>query len=67
MDIQLKNRLKSFGWRLGVVVAVAILNQISLNLTTFGFSGPSVVFISLILAEITKYLNTVEDNQIISQ
>lgn len=57
MDEQLKKRLLSFAWRLGAVVLVAVLNEISKNLTTLGFSGQSVVFISLILGELTKYFN----------
>ena len=53
-----KKRLKSFAWRLGGVVAIAILNEISKELTTLGFSEPTVVFLGLIIGECTKYLNS---------
>jgi hypothetical protein len=58
MSEQVKNRLKSFAWRTGVMVVVALLNAISTNLGLLELPTPYVVFIGLILSEVTKYLNT---------
>lgn len=54
---QLLHRLKSFGWRLGAVVLVAVLNFTVENLTELGFSGNQLVVAGLILGEVTKYFN----------
>ena len=57
MNIELKTRLKSFAWRLGAVLAVAILNFTAENLGFVGFTGQSQVFLGLVLGELTKALN----------
>lgn len=50
-------RLKSFAWRAGMMVAVAGVAAISNNLNVFEFNPAYVPFISLVLSEVTKYLN----------
>ena len=57
MNKELKNRLKSFAWRLGAVLAVAILNFTAENLGFIGFTGQAQVILGLILGEITKLFN----------
>lgn len=58
MSEQFKSRAKSFVWRLGGMVAVAVLsfgidNAADLHIPTWG-----VVISGLLVGEITKFLNT---------
>jgi hypothetical protein len=55
---QLTRRLKSFTWRLGVVLAITAVNFIVQDVTSWGLSSEWVVFVGLIGGEVTKYLNT---------
>jgi len=57
MPEELKNRLKSFAWRLGSFVVVSVIaflleNEGLLNIPSWG-----VIILSLLSAEITKFLN----------
>ena len=57
MDEQIKHRLKSFAWRLGGMVLVAVLsfgieNAAELNIPAWG-----VVIAGLVVGEVTKFLN----------
>ena len=51
------SRLKSFTWRLGSVMVVAGLGYISSSLGEFDLSPEAVVFLGLVLGEITKAIN----------
>lgn len=57
MNKELKNRLLSFAWRLGGMVAVASLNILAENIGLFGLSAQTQVVLGLILGELTKWLN----------
>jgi hypothetical protein len=56
-DIFVK-RLKSFIWRLGAVVLVAVLSFTAESLGLFGLSTQTEVVLGLILGEVTKYINS---------
>ena len=56
-EVLLSNRFKSFYWRAGAMMAIALLNAIIENLSSFGLSTELVVLLGLILGEITKVLN----------
>lgn len=58
MNKELRNRLQSFAWRLGGMLAVAGLNFIAENIGLFGLSGTTQVVLGLIVGELTKWLNT---------
>lgn len=51
------NRLKSFAWRLGAIITVAVLSFLAENIGLFGLSPQIQVVLGLILGEITKALN----------
>ena len=51
------DRLKSFLWRGGAVVVVAGLNYLSANIGEFNLSPQMVIFVALIVGEITKAVN----------
>jgi len=53
----LLKRIKSFGWRIGMVVVVAGLNFVAANLNLFNLPTEVIVVVSLVLSEITKQLN----------
>lgn len=55
---QLKNRLKSLAWRVGMMVVAAVLQFILDNATDLNISPLVTVFVGLILGEVTKFLNT---------
>lgn len=57
MNQEFSKRLKSFLWRLGVIVAIAVVNYIVENIAGFGLPLWAVGLIGLIGSEITKYLN----------
>jgi hypothetical protein len=59
MNAQLKKRLKSFSWRLGGMVVVAVLAFVVDNATLLEIPPYLVVVLGLILGEVTKYLNKV--------
>ena len=58
MNEQLKNRLKSFGWRLGMMVAAVIVEALLKDLATFDLGTTNTVVLGLILGEASKFLNT---------
>lgn len=51
-------RFRSFLWRLGGIIAVAILNLIADTIGLFDLAPSAVVVVGLIVGEITKYVNT---------
>ncbi len=57
MNEVLKKRLKSFSWRLGGMVAVAVLAFVIDNATLLEIPSYVVVVLGLILNEWTKYQN----------
>lgn len=57
MNTQLKNRLLSFTWRLGNVLAIAGLNFLAENIADIGMPLWAAGIVGLIAGEITKYLN----------
>lgn len=57
MNYEIQARVKSFGWRLGSMVVVAILAFLAENATDLQIPAWGVVVIGLVSAEITKYLN----------
>lgn len=50
-------RFKSFLWRLGAVVAVALISFLAENIGLFGLPLQAQVIAGLVLGEITKALN----------
>ncbi len=50
-------RTKSFFWRLGAYVVVAILNFIAENIGLFELPPLIVMLVALVCGEVTKYLN----------
>lgn len=54
----MKNRLKSFAWRLSMMIIVALVNYVTANYTGFGLSPELTVVVGLIAGEISKFLNT---------
>lgn len=54
---ELIKRLKSFGWRLGGMVAVAAVAFVADNLALFELPPEVQVVVGLILGEVTKALN----------
>ena len=54
--ILLLNRVKSFAWRLGGMITVAIIGFILDNIGVFNFNPAMVGVIGLILGEITKWI-----------
>lgn len=59
MNEVLKKRVSSFVWRLGGMVAVAVLAFVIDNATLLEIPPYLVVILGLILNEWTKYLNKV--------
>jgi hypothetical protein len=58
MNEQLKNRLKSFAWRLGMVLVAATVNFLLKDFASLDLGTNTTVVAGLILGEISKYLNT---------
>jgi hypothetical protein len=58
MNEQVKNRLKSFAWRLGGMVLVAVIGFVIDNETALNVPSWLVVVLGLVMGETTKYLNT---------
>jgi len=56
--ILLSNRFKSFYWRSGAMLVVGLINVILESATDLQLNNFTVVVLGLILAEITKFLNT---------
>lgn len=51
-------RFKSFLWRLGAMLGVALIAFLADNLNLFGLTPQVQVVLGLILGEVTKALNT---------
>ena len=58
MSIQLKNRIKSFAWRTGMMVLALIVSFLIENITLLELAPQVQVILGLVLGEISKYLNT---------
>jgi len=61
MTQAVKNRFKSFAWRTGIMVAVALVNFALANLADFSLSPEVTVLVGLVLGEVSKYLNREAD------
>lgn len=57
MTQAVKNRFKSFAWRTGIMVSVALVNYGVANLSGFGLSPEVTVLAGLILGEVSKFLS----------
>lgn len=57
MTQAVKNRFKSFAWRTGIMVAVALVNFALANLADFSLSPEVTVLAGLILGEVSKFLS----------
>lgn len=55
---QLIKRLKALGWSVGTMVLIAVLDWTAKNLGLFNLPTEVTVVLGLILAQITKALNT---------
>lgn len=58
--IEFLKRLKSLGFKLGAVIAVALINFLAANLNLFNLPGEVQVFLGLVLSEITKYISNLK-------
>ena len=54
----LKTRLKAFAWHAGTMALVVVLNELAKNLGTLGLNESTIIILGLVLAQVTKYLNT---------
>jgi len=52
------NRLKSFAWRAGMMIAALAIDFVLQNLGLFELPAQATVIIGLLLGELSKYLNT---------
>lgn len=52
------NRLKSFAWRLSMMVIVVLADYASQNLLGFGLPAYATITIGLIAGEVSKFFNT---------
>ena len=57
-NVLLSNRFKSFYWRAGAMVVSGLLSVILESATDLQLNQYVIVVLGLILAEITKFLNT---------
>jgi hypothetical protein len=58
MNYEIQSRVKSFGWRLGGMVAAAVIAFAIENATEFQIPVWGVALLGLLNGEITKYLNS---------
>lgn len=58
MTQEIKNRLKSFIWRLGGMIVVAIIGFVIDNETALQIPAWLIVVLGLVGGEVTKYFNT---------
>lgn len=56
-DSELKKRSKAFAWRLGMMIAAAVVAFVAENLGLFNLPPQLVVVLGLVLGEVSKYLN----------
>ncbi len=59
MSQELKNRLKSFGWRLGMMIAAVVVDQLLVELASFNLSASTTVILGLVLGEVSKLIHNV--------
>jgi hypothetical protein len=57
-NILLSARFKSFYWRAGAMLVAGFINVLLESATDLQLSNVTVIVLGLILAEITKFLNT---------
>lgn len=57
MQEQLISRLKSFGWRVGMMLVALLVAFATENLTNFGLTPQFTVVLGLVLGEVSKFLN----------
>jgi hypothetical protein len=57
MSYELKARLQSFGWRLGMMILAVLIDFMLENLELMEFSGSTTVILGLVLGEVSKHLN----------
>ena len=55
------NRIKSFCWRLGMVLLAAGIDFVIANITDFNMPAQYTVLLGLVLGEVSKWLNTPVD------
>lgn len=61
MNEQFIKRLKSFSWRLGMVLIATAVDYTATNLGMFELNNSVTVILGLGLGELSKYLNTHAD------
>lgn len=54
----LVNRVKSFAWRVGMMVIAMTVDFGAQNIGLFDMSGEVTVVVGLVLGELSKYLNS---------
>ena len=54
----LQKRLKSLAWSTGMMLAAVVVDFLMENIGLFGLPNELTVFIGLVLAQISKYLNS---------
>lgn len=66
MNAQLKSRIKSFAWRTLMMGAAAIVAIMLDNLKLLQLSTTETAFVGLLLGEVSKYLNNLnqQDTQV---
>lgn len=57
MSVELKKRLASFGWRVGMMVLAAFVDAVLVNLNMLQLTGVEVVLVGLFLGEVSKYIH----------
>jgi len=57
MNTQLKKRLLSFSWRVGMMVLAVVTSYVMSNLSIFNLNPEMTVLLGLILGEVSKAVN----------
>mgnify|MGYP001562624489 CR=1 FL=1 len=57
---ELRKRLKTFGWNVGLILLVALLNAVSTQLDVLALPDWAVALIGLLLAQATKFISNVK-------
>lgn len=65
MKTELKKRLLSFAWRLGGMIATALLAFVLENLNILDISPEVITVVGLIVGEITKAINSFVQGKIV--
>lgn len=61
-NYMLLKRLQSLAWRGGMMAIAAFLSYLSAHLGVLEVSAPVTAVIGLVLGEVSKYLNTVQQS-----